>query len=42
VPESRMKTRGLWGEICARVFRPRATEPWQLQSTMVYDALRMH
>ena len=28
VPESRMKTRGLWGERCALVFRPRATEQW--------------
>jgi hypothetical protein len=28
VPESRMKRRGLWGKICARVFRPRATEQW--------------
>jgi hypothetical protein len=28
VQESRMKTRGLWGEICARVFRQRATEQW--------------
>jgi hypothetical protein len=28
VPESRMKRRGLLGEICARVFGPRATEQW--------------
>jgi hypothetical protein len=28
VPKSRMKTRGLWGEIYARVFGPRVTEQW--------------
>jgi hypothetical protein len=32
VPESRMKRRGLWGEICARVFGPQATEQWACAS----------